>query len=397
MTAIFYDVENLVEPGYYEPAIKKALELANETKPIQMAYAEWGRFSNAVKEIFINNAIALKQVVNGTGYSSNFKNASDIAIAADIIELVFKNKQVNHFILVSGDSGFISLIMKLREYGKRIDVLSIKKNANKTILNYADNYYFIDKESNDNTIESVEADINTNEKEVNREPEQKPGQNPKPVYEHYQKVLWAIMCNTEPDLIVSQIFRNKEINDKIKKNDLSIAQIKNTYRKTVYNKTNKAELIKKFNQKIDSFVNKKFKQKKRTITPKVIVPEENAIKKKPLSKKEAVEICKECGLNFSLTNVSSELFYEIVKNKDEYINLSDNDFKALLKQNTKKSKRYIDGAVKTISLLNEKQKDLLSLENYQEVISSVLLMFINSTSKNTAGFNKSVIKSMFSW
>lgn len=393
MTAIFYDVENLVEPGYYGSAIKKALELTDDTKPIQMAYAEWGRFSNTAKEIFINNAIALKQVVNGIGYSSNFKNASDIAIAADMIELVFKNKQINHFVLVSGDSGFISLIMKLREYGKRIDVISIEKNANKTILDYADSYYFIDKENNVDIVESVEADIDANEKE----PEPKAKQKAKPVYEHYQKVLWAIMCNTEPGTVVSQIFKNKEINNRIKENGLSIAQIKNAYRKTVYSKTNKSELIKNFNRNINNYISRKFQQKEGMIIPKTISKKEDVVKKKSLSKKEAVEICKEYGLNFSLTDVSGKLFYEVAKNKDEYINLSDNDFKTLLRQNTKKSKQYIDGIVKTISLLNEKQKDLLSLENYQEVISSVLSMFINSASKNTSGINKSVVKSIFEW
>ena len=316
MTAVFYDVENLRDIEHYKLATDKAKEISSSPNTIQSAYAEWGRFDASSKEIFINNGINLKQVVNGVGYFSNIRNAADIAIAVDAIELIFKNDRINHFILVSGDSGFIALVMKLREYGKRVDLISIEKNTNKTILDYVDNHYYLtEKEPDTNSITNKEKENTSAELDSQRPIK------PKYEYEHYEKTMWAILCSYEPEEAVSNLFLNKEIRSIINEVGLSMSKVRIAYKKTIYKKENHKALYLKFNDTFIKKVKQSFGEQNGMVVPQI----NTKLKKKKivveLSKKEVISICAEYGLNFSVTNVSSKLFLEVIKNKVNYYEL----------------------------------------------------------------------------
>ena len=384
MTAVFYDVENLRDIEHYKLATDKAKEISSSPNTIQSAYAEWGRFDASSKEIFINNGINLKQVVNGVGYFSNIRNAADIAIAVDAIELIFKNNKVNHFILVSGDSGFIALVMKLREYGKRVDLISVENNTNKSILDYVDNhYYLMEKEPETNSASYKENENYELEKET------KYPVKPKYEYQHYEKTMWAIFCSYGPEEAVSRLFSNKEIKTIINETGLSISKVRIAYKKTIYKKEDKETLYMRFANALGKEIKQHFNKQNGLIVSKGKVAE--------ISKKEAIAICSEYGLNFSVTNVSSELFLEVIKNKEKYIDLHANKLRNLLIQNTARSYKYADGVAKSISLLDKEKKDLLTLDNYQGVISSAISVFINSASKNKSPVNKNTILNLLGW
>src|SRR5258708_33752571 len=51
------------------------------------------------------------------------KNGADINLALDALEMAFTHNHVNAFAIVSGDSDFIPLVNKLKEYGKTVFVL----------------------------------------------------------------------------------------------------------------------------------------------------------------------------------------------------------------------------------------------------------------------------------
>lgn len=63
MIAVFYDVENLRENINYKKAILKVSELCKDTQCIQFAYAEWSRFNDYDRNLFIEKGINLKQVI----------------------------------------------------------------------------------------------------------------------------------------------------------------------------------------------------------------------------------------------------------------------------------------------------------------------------------------------
>jgi uncharacterized LabA/DUF88 family protein len=50
-------------------------------------------------------------------FGTNKKNATDIRLAVDAVELVFTRPEIGTFILLSGDSDFSTLVIKLKEYG----------------------------------------------------------------------------------------------------------------------------------------------------------------------------------------------------------------------------------------------------------------------------------------
>lgn len=54
------------------------------------------------------------------------KNAADIQLALDAQELMFTRKNINNFILVSGDYDFVPLVIKLHQHSKRVCLSGIQ-------------------------------------------------------------------------------------------------------------------------------------------------------------------------------------------------------------------------------------------------------------------------------
>jgi len=51
------------------------------------------------------------------------KNGADITMALDALEMAFTHDHINAFVIVGGDSDFISLVEKLKQYGRRVIVV----------------------------------------------------------------------------------------------------------------------------------------------------------------------------------------------------------------------------------------------------------------------------------
>jgi hypothetical protein len=51
------------------------------------------------------------------------KNGADITMALDALEMAFTHDHINGFVIVGGDSDFISLVEKLKQYGRRVIVV----------------------------------------------------------------------------------------------------------------------------------------------------------------------------------------------------------------------------------------------------------------------------------
>lgn len=143
--AIFYDAENFSnEKDAYRIINSVIKETQNERIIFNGAYADWGLQKNENREIFIANGIALKQSISYQKVGDTFKNASDISLCIDAIEVILKNKDLNKIIIVSGDGGFINLIIKAKELGVEVVVISVLSKVNKSVKQYADKLITID-------------------------------------------------------------------------------------------------------------------------------------------------------------------------------------------------------------------------------------------------------------
>src|SRR5271157_4478888 len=88
----------------------------------KFAYANWGRQDGATRQMAENAVQMVQRIPSPRGD----KNGADINLALDALEMAFTHTHVNAFAIVSGDSDFIPLVNKLKEYDKRIFVVGGK-------------------------------------------------------------------------------------------------------------------------------------------------------------------------------------------------------------------------------------------------------------------------------
>ncbi len=142
-TAILYDIENLTR-GYHSRIhqIRKVsiasifeqirgLEVVGEIM-VQRAYADWSHHGlTSIRSEISYLGIKPIQFVN-FGHEKK-TNATDIQLAVDAIEMIYRNPLVETVVLVSGDGGFTSLASKLREYGKTVIGCSYSNAASRNL------------------------------------------------------------------------------------------------------------------------------------------------------------------------------------------------------------------------------------------------------------------------
>src|SRR5688500_5019764 len=61
------------------------------------------------------------------------KNGADITMALDALEMAFTHDHINAFVIVGGDSDFISLVEKLKQYGRKVIVVGGRQFTSTTM------------------------------------------------------------------------------------------------------------------------------------------------------------------------------------------------------------------------------------------------------------------------
>src|SRR5260370_1712561 len=126
--AVFVDYDN-IEIGLKSTLrrdfdVSLALDALKERGDIvaKFAYANWGRQDGATRQMAENAVQMVQRIPSPRGD----KNGADINLALDALEMAFTHTHVNAFAIVSGDSDFIPLVNKLKEYGKTVFVVGGK-------------------------------------------------------------------------------------------------------------------------------------------------------------------------------------------------------------------------------------------------------------------------------
>jgi uncharacterized protein (TIGR00288 family) len=104
---------------------------------VQRAYADWRRYPQYIVPL----SEASIDLIFAPAYGSSKKNATDIRLAIDALELVFTRPEIGSFILLSGDSDFSSLVIKLKEYGKYVIGVGIRESSSDLLVQNCDEYY----------------------------------------------------------------------------------------------------------------------------------------------------------------------------------------------------------------------------------------------------------------
>src|SRR5688500_964636 len=104
---------------------------------VQRAYADWRRYPQYIVPL----AESSIDMIMAPAYGSSKKNATDIRLAVDAMELVFTRPEIGTYIVLSGDSDFASLVTKLKEYGKYVIGVGIRESSSDLLVMNCDEYY----------------------------------------------------------------------------------------------------------------------------------------------------------------------------------------------------------------------------------------------------------------
>jgi uncharacterized protein (TIGR00288 family) len=126
--AVFIDFDN-IEIGVKstlqrEFDVSIVLEALKERGEIitKIAYANWGKMENSTRQL---SEYAVQMVQRDPSPRGD-KNGGDINLALDALELAFTHDHINAFAIISGDSDFMALVNKLKQYDKTVFVVGGK-------------------------------------------------------------------------------------------------------------------------------------------------------------------------------------------------------------------------------------------------------------------------------
>lgn len=145
--ALFIDHENVAigarDIGYQFEVAPLLDALAERGRLItRRAYADWNLFTSDRRDMVDSN-IELIEIPQR--HDSVRKNAADIQMAVDAMELALTRGFVSTFVIVSGDSDFTPLVSKLRELNKRVIGVGLKGSTSAMLPPACDEFIFYDR------------------------------------------------------------------------------------------------------------------------------------------------------------------------------------------------------------------------------------------------------------
>jgi len=120
--------------------MKRVLErLVEKGKVVaKRAYADWARFSEyttALHELGIELMEIPERGMTG-------KNSADIRLVVDAMELSYAKEHIDTFVIVSGDSDFTPLVLRLKENGKSVVGVGMKDSTSDLLAANCDEFIY---------------------------------------------------------------------------------------------------------------------------------------------------------------------------------------------------------------------------------------------------------------
>ncbi|MDN5725478.1 MAG: NYN domain-containing protein [Propionibacteriales bacterium] len=126
---------------------------------VRRAYADWSYFDEDRRSL-TRHQVELIEMPQRMGASR--KNAADIKMVVDAIEMAFERDYISTFVMCTGDSDFSPLVHKLRELNKRVIGVGVENSTSRLLPPACDEFLFYDR------LEGVEVPDEI-------EPEERPG------------------------------------------------------------------------------------------------------------------------------------------------------------------------------------------------------------------------------
>jgi len=142
--ALFIDFENLVTNTGITAAsfdLKPSMDQLLERGKVifKRAYCDWNRFREA-KAGLHELGVELVDVPPSTSHG---KNAADMRLVIDALELNYARHHIDTFVIASGDSDFCPLAYKLRENNKTVIGLGVKQATSPFFVRACDEFLYL--------------------------------------------------------------------------------------------------------------------------------------------------------------------------------------------------------------------------------------------------------------
>ncbi|MGH8826633.1 MAG: NYN domain-containing protein [Jiangellaceae bacterium] len=108
---------------------------------VRRAYADWSYFDED-RRILTRSNVELIEMPQRMGAVR--KNAADIKMAVDAIELAFERDYISTFVICTGDSDFTPLVNKLRELNKRVIGVGVRGSTSAILPPACDEFLYYD-------------------------------------------------------------------------------------------------------------------------------------------------------------------------------------------------------------------------------------------------------------
>jgi uncharacterized LabA/DUF88 family protein len=147
--ALFLDYENLAigarealgsAPFDFRPIADALAERGRVV--VRRAYADWSSFDED-RRMLTRHQVELIEIPQRMGATR--KNAADIKMAVDAIELSFERGYITTFVLGTGDSDFTPLVHKLRELNRRVIGVGIEASTSALLPPACDEFLFYER------------------------------------------------------------------------------------------------------------------------------------------------------------------------------------------------------------------------------------------------------------
>ena len=154
--AVFIDFENIAlglrdasAPFEVRRILDRLLEKGKVI--VKVAYADWNRFRSHTTSLH-ENGIELIEIPRR---ESTGKNSADIRLVVDAMDLSWSKAHIDTFVIVSGDSDFSPLVSKLKENGRHVIGLGMKRSTSPLLANACDEFiYYEDLERGHEPVEA---------------------------------------------------------------------------------------------------------------------------------------------------------------------------------------------------------------------------------------------------
>src|SRR5512144_773143 len=142
--ALFIDFENLVtrtgmsaQHFDVQPALDVLLEKGKVL--FRRAYCDWSRFPGATRNLH-ERGVELIAVPPSTRAG---KNAADVRLVIDALELAYLREHIDTFVIASGDSDFVPLANKLRENDRTVIGMAVRESTSPLFVKSCDEFVYL--------------------------------------------------------------------------------------------------------------------------------------------------------------------------------------------------------------------------------------------------------------